>query len=91
MALLEGTVVVVVFVDIVFVVVVVDVVVALLVVTDHINLRLLKTTVEFLWRGGGLGGMHSHFHVQPNYSVEAVLCCLGVVTISKYLPSQYKE
>ena len=21
------------------------------------------------------GGMHSHFHVQPNYSVEVVLCC----------------
>ena len=58
---------------------------ALFVVTDHIifrsinvNLRLLKATVEFLWGGG-----HSHFHVQPNYSVEAVLCCVvvGVVTM----------
>ena len=28
-------------------------------------------------------GVHSHFHVQPNYSVEVVLFCVvvGVVTI----------
>ena len=27
--------------------------------------------------GGGVGGggMHCHSHVQPNYSVEVVLCC----------------
>ena len=32
--------------------------------------------------GGGWGGVQSHFHVQPNYSVEVVLCCVvvGVVT-----------
>ena len=24
---------------------------------------------------GGGWGLHSHFHVQPNYSVEVVLCC----------------
>ena len=24
---------------------------------------------------GGWGGVQSHFHVQPNYSVEVVLCC----------------
>ena len=35
----------------------------------------------------GWGGVHSHFHVQPNYSVEVVLWCVvlgvgvGVVTI----------
>ena len=67
MALLEANV-----VDVVAVVVV-----ALIVVTDHIifivvvNLRLLKATIEFLW----WGGLHSHFYVQPNNSVEVVLCC----------------
>ena len=35
-------------------------------------------------------GLHCHFHVQPNYSVEVVFCCVdvGVVTICvrvKYL------
>ena len=33
---------------------------------------------------GGVGwGLHSHFHVQPNYSAEVVLRCVvvGVVTI----------
>ena len=25
--------------------------------------------------GGGGWGLHSHFRVQPNYSVEVVLCC----------------
>ena len=36
-------------------------------------------TGEFLWWWGLL----SHFRVQPNYSVEVVLCCVvvGVVTI----------
>ena len=30
----------------------------------------------------GWGGVHSTFNVQPNYSVEVVLCCviIGVVT-----------
>ena len=38
--------------------------------------------VEFVWWGGGWWGLHSHFHVQPNYSVEVVLHCVvvGVVT-----------
>ena len=35
--------------------------------------------------GSGLVGwvLHRHFHVQPNYSVEVVLCCVvvGVATI----------
>ena len=46
------------------------------------NVNLLKATVEFLW-WGGWGGVHSHFCVQPNYSVDVVLCCVvaGVVTI----------
>ena len=32
--------------------------------------------------GGGGGGVQSHFHVQSNYSVEIVLCCIvvGVTT-----------
>ena len=63
------------------VVVVVNVgVVALFVVTDHrsinVNLRLLKAKVEFLWLGGG--GLESHFHVQPNFCVDVVLCCVVV-------------
>ena len=40
----------------------------------NVNLRPLKATVEFLWGGGGgWWGLQSHFHVQPNYSVEVVL------------------
>ena len=33
---------------------------------------------------GGGGGVQSHFRVQPNYSVEDVLCSdvVGVITIS---------
>ena len=48
---------------------------------------IINATVEFacwMWLGGWVG-LHIHFHVQPNYSVEVVLwlCCLviGVVTI----------
>ena len=61
---------------------------ALLVVADHtisklsamnVILRLLEAAVEFVcWWGGGLvvdwWGLQCHFHVQPNYSVEVVLC-----------------
>ena len=39
---------------------------------------VLKASVEFVWWGGGGGVgwvLHSNFHVQPNYSVEVVLCC----------------
>ena len=34
------------------------------------------------WLGSGMVGVHSHFHVKPNCSVEVVLCCvvIGVVT-----------
>ena len=28
--------------------------------------------------GGGWGGVQSHFRVQPNYSVEVVLCLLSL-------------
>ena len=51
-------------------------------------LRLMEAAVAFvLWVGGGGGvgwGLHNHFHVQPNYSVEVVLRCVvvGVVTTS---------
>ena len=47
-----------------------------------INVRL-ETNVEILWWVGGWWGLHSHFHVQPNYSVDVVLSCVvvGVVTI----------
>ena len=37
---------------------------------------VMEADVEFLWLGvGGGGGVQSHFCVQPNYSVEVVLCC----------------
>ena len=37
--------------------------------------EFLKAPVEFMWVGGvdGVVCTHSHFHVQPNYSVEVVL------------------
>ena len=45
------------------------------------------SSIEFLWLGWvvgevGWGGFYSHFHVQHNYSVDYVLCCVvvGVVT-----------
>ena len=31
--------------------------------------------VEFLYCDGGWWGLHNHFHVEPNYSVEVVLGC----------------
>ena len=50
-------------------------------------LRLTEAAVEFLWWVGGGWGLHSHFRVQPNYSIDVVLCCVvlvvGVVTIIK--------
>ena len=80
------------FVDFVVVVAVVVnvVVVALFVVADHIifswsinvNLRLLKAAVEFLWWWVGWV-VQSHFCVQPNYSVEVVLCCVVVGVVTK--------
>ena len=42
----------------------------------NVVLRLTEAGVEFVWWWGGMGwwlGLHSHFHVQPNYSVEVVL------------------
>ena len=38
----------------------------------------MEAAVEFLWwwmGGWWVVGVQSHFHVQPNYSVEVVLCC----------------
>ena len=36
--------------------------------------------------GGGGWGLHSHFHVQPNYSVEVVLHCVDVGVVTKNSP-----
>ena len=50
----------------------------------NVVLRLMEAAFEFVWWGGGVGwGLHSHFHVQPKYSVEVVLryVVVGVVTI----------
>ena len=46
----------------------------------NVVLRLMEAAVEFVWWWGW--GLHSNFHVQPNYSVEVVLRCVvvGVVT-----------
>ena len=52
-------------VDVVVVVVVVNVVVVALFVFIH--------HIIFMRWGGAGWGLHSHFHVQPNYSVEVVL------------------
>ena len=38
----------------------------------------MEAAVEFVWMGGVRWwwlSLHSHFHIQPNYSVEVVLCC----------------
>ena len=53
----------------------------------NVNLRLMEATQLSFFSGGwrwGWCGMYSHFHVQPNYSVEVMLCCVvvGVVTIT---------
>ena len=67
-----------------------NVVVALFVVTGHImvscaqlmvNLRLMEFLRWVGWGWVGWVGVQSHFHVQPNYSVEVLLCCVVVVTI----------
>ena len=49
----------------------------------YVVLRLMEAAVEFVWLWCSL---HSHFHVQPNYSVEVALRCVvvGVVTIKLY-------
>ena len=49
----------------------------------NVVLRLMEAAVEFVWWWGW--GLHSNFHVQPNYSVEVVLRCVvvGVVTIKR--------
>ena len=55
----------------------------------NVDLRLLKASVEWV----GWGGMHSHFFVQPNYSVEVVLwlcyVVVGVVTIVLHSGSKW--
>ena len=40
---------------------------------------VMEAAVEFLWWVLGGGGVQSHFHVQPNYSVEVVLWLCSVV------------
>ena len=39
----------------------------------NVNMRLMEAAVEFLWCWDEVGGVHSHLHVQPNYSVEVLL------------------
>ena len=34
---------------------------------------------------GWWGVVHSHFRVQPNYSVEVVLCCVVVGVVTKWI------
>ena len=48
-------------------------------------MNVVLRIMEFMFSSCGevVGwGLHSHFCVQPNYSVEVVLCCVvvGVVT-----------
>ena len=47
-------------------------------------LRLTEAAVEFLWWGGVVGwwGLQSHFRVQPNNCVEAVLRCVVVRVVT---------
>ena len=46
----------------------------------NVVLRLMEAAVEFVWCGSGVGWwwLHSHFHIQPIYSVEIVLRCFVV-------------
>ena len=45
------------------------------------SLAGLEVAEKFLW-GGGMGGLHSHFHVKPNRCVEVrVRVRIGVLTI----------
>ena len=58
----------------------------------NVVLRLMELMLSLC--GGVMGwGLHSHFHVQPNYSVEVVLRCvlIGVVTIEDIFPSSFKR
>ena len=45
---------------------------------------VIEAAVEFLWWvvSGGVD-VQSHFHVQSNYSVEVVLCCVVVGVMTK--------
>ena len=56
----------------------------------NVVMRLMEAAVDFVWWWGW--GLHSHFHVQPNYSVEVVLCCVvvGVVTIYPINPEIFE-
>ena len=46
------------------------------------HLVLLKADVEFLWWWWGL---HSHFHIQPNYSVEVKVVLLNYVVPKSFV------
>ena len=54
----------------------------------NVVLRLLELTLSLCGRvvAGWGGGLHSHFHIQPNYSGEVALCCRWVCdnNISQY-------
>ena len=51
----------------------------------NVLLGLMEAAVEFVCGVGWWWGLHSHFCVQPNYSVEVVLRCVvvGVVTTKR--------
>ena len=59
------------------------------VVVNKCNLLVMEAAVEFLWWlvVVVMGGVQSHFHVLPNYSVEVVLCCVGGVVTTSQLES----
>ena len=49
------------------------------------NVVLRHMELMLVWWGGMGWGLHSHFHLQPNYSVEVVLHCVVVGVVTTYL------
>ena len=56
----------------------------------NVVLRLMEAAVLSLCGDGRVGwwGLHSHFHVQPNYNVEVVLrCVVRIIQLQEDLAS----